>query len=256
MNLSRYFCIFSILLFIAASVHADDYIGLVKKGNKAYSAADYQTALDNYQSAEKDLPESPELDYDIAGALYQQGDYDKAIEKYKKALETKDLDLEAQAHYNLGNTYFKKQDYQNAITSYQNALTINPEDLDAKFNLELARKMLKEQMKPQQQNQDQQQQQDQKKKDQKQQNQQDQKDKQQQGKNGDQQKQQQDQGGKNDKDKKQQEQQAQQQKMEGKKMSKEDAERILNALKDAEQKIQATIRRQNQTDSDYNGKDW
>jgi len=126
------FCLFFIMsIIISASVAAEDYIDLVKKGNEAYSGKKYSEALDFYHSAEPSLPASAELEYNLGGALFQQGKYDEAIERFTKAINTTDLDLEAQAHYNLGNSYFKKGDFQNAITSYQNSLTINPEDLDA-----------------------------------------------------------------------------------------------------------------------------
>jgi tetratricopeptide (TPR) repeat protein len=152
-----------------------------------------------------------------------------------------DPKLEASAHYNLANTYFRMQDYQKAITGYQEALSLNPDDMDAKFNLELSRKMLKEQIKPQQSGNQQQQQQ------QNQQNDQDQND---QNQNQDQsQQQEQNQNDQNE------QQQSKSQKQDDKKMSKEDAERILNALKDDEKDIQKKIQREISA-SGYVGKDW
>ncbi|PWB72262.1 hypothetical protein C3F09_06905, partial [candidate division GN15 bacterium] len=158
-------------LLFAVTAHAD-FIGTVNKGNEAYRKKDYKTALDMYHSAETDRPESPELKYNIAGAQYQRGSFKDAIEQYQGAIKTTDVGLEAQAQYNLGSTYYRMKDYQNAIQSYQEALKLNPRDMDAKFNLELARKMLKEQMSQQQNNQ--QQQQDKQQKQQQQQQQQNQ----------------------------------------------------------------------------------
>ena len=120
-------------------------------------------------------------------------------------------------------------------------LVINPNDLDAKFNLELARKRLKEQIKPEQQKQDQQQQQQQEQ--QQQQNPDEQSDDQKDQQQRDQQDQQ---------DQQQQEQQQQQQQQQ--EMTKEDAERILNALKD-EQELQKQAKKQ-KAGGTYSGKDW
>jgi tetratricopeptide (TPR) repeat protein len=229
------------LLVLIGTAWAADYIEAVDVGNEAYYNGDYTTALEQYRIAEAEIPESPELDYNLAGALYHQGKYEETVERYSRALNTTDITLEAQSHYNLGNTHYRMQDYQNAIMAYQKALEIDPEDVDAKFNLELARKMLKEQIKPeneeqqeQQQQQQEQQQQEEEQQEQEQQQQQQQQDEQQQ---------------------EEQQQQQQPQPQDDQEMSKEDAERILNALRDDEQDIQKDVRRQ-RVRGDYQGKDW
>ena len=234
-------------LLMANSAFGADYIDLVKKGNFAFMNKNYSEAVDYYHQAETDRPETPELEYNIAGALYEQGKYEEAVERFGKSKNSESVALESQANYNLGNTYYKMGDYQNAIKNYEDALKLNPDDMDAKFNLELARKMLKEQMKPEQQDQQDQQQQQQEQQEQQQQQQQEQE---QQDQN-EQQQQQQDQN----QDQKDQQQQQQQQMQQDKEMSKEDAERILNALRDDEQELQKKIKRQVRS-GDYRGKDW
>lgn len=221
----------------AMSVAGEDYVDLVKKGNEAYRQKDYKSALEYYHSAETEIPESLELEYNIAGALHEQGKYEEALDKYTRALNAEDINLEAQAHYNLGNTYVRTGDYQNAIMAYQKALEINPDDLDAKFNLELARKLLKEQIKPEQQQQQdgQQQQQPQPQPDDSAQKEEPEPDQQPNDQNAP------------------QDQQPEQ--MDDKQVSKEDAERILNALRDDEQEIQKKIKREVKV-GEYSGKDW
>lgn len=224
-------------LLLGSSAVAEDYVDLVKKGNESFQQKDYKKALEYYHGAETDLPESLELEYNMAGALYEQGKYEEAVDKYTRALNTDNIALEAQTHYNLGNTYTQMGDYQNAIMAYQRALEINPNDLDAKFNLELARKLLKEQIKPEQQQQDGQQKQPQ------QQPQEDQNAQQEQP----------------EPDQRPQDQNAPQdqqpQQMDDKEVSKEDAERILNALRDDEQDLQKKIKREVKV-GEYTGKDW
>ncbi len=254
MRKSSFATILSLLFVLSASAFAADYVDNVKKGNEAYKAKDYKKAQEYYHNAELQIPESAELDYNMAGTSYQQGEYEGAVDKYTRALKTTDVAVEEQAQYNLGNTYFRSNDYQKAIESYQNALKLNSKDMDAKFNLELARKKLKEQIKPQQQNQNQnkdQQKQDQKDKQNNQQNDQNQdKNKQNQQNQNDQ-----NQDKQNKQDQQQQQQQQKQQQQNAKRMSKEDAERILNALRDDEQNIQKKVRRET-VKSDYSGKDW
>lgn len=230
-----------IMATLISNVAAEDYIDLVKKGNQAFKNQEYQKALEHYRNAETGLPESPELNYNIAGTLFKEGKYEEAVELFGEGLNAIDINDEANSHYNLGSTYFRMGDFQNAISSYQKALEINPDDLDAKFNLELARKRLKEQIQPQQQDQDQQQQQEQQQQEQKDQDQEKQEQDQQQQNEDEQQKQQPD-------------QKPQDQQKQPKEMSKEDAERILNALKD-EQDLQKRIKRQT-TGGNYSGKDW
>lgn len=243
------------ILLIPASIWADDFLDRLKQGNEAFKNKDYQTAVEHYQVAETEKPSLPELEYNLGGALFELGKYEEAVDRYTKATKTPLLDDEAAAQYNLGNTYFRMGDYQNAIQSYQKSLEINPDDMDAKYNLELARKMLKEQMKPE--NQQDQQNQDQQKQNQEQQKQ-DQQDQQNQDQNKDDQSQQNQQSQSDQQDKKdnkddQKQNQGQQQ--EEKKMSKEDAERILNALKDDEKDIQKKVKR-NVRGGSYTGKDW
>ncbi|MFC1478451.1 tetratricopeptide repeat protein [Candidatus Margulisiibacteriota bacterium] len=146
--------------------------------------------------------------------------------------------FQANAHYNLGNTFFQQQGFDDAIKQYERTLKINPEDEDAKFNLELAKKM-KQQQQQQQQKQDKKDQKD--KKDQ--QKSKDQKDKGK-GDKGDQDKQKDQQQGDDKKDQQQQkgaddQKKEQQQKAAAKKryMSKEDAERLLDALKEEQKGI-------------------
>jgi len=234
----QFFLVWLSLLFVVGSVMAEDHIDAVEKGNRAYSEQDYKTALEQYHVAETDIPESPELEYNVAGAFYQQGKYEEALDKFTRSLNSTDIGLEAWGHYNIGNTHYRMGDYQNAILSFEEALNINPDDVDAKFNLELARKMLKEQMKPEEQEQDQQQQQ------QEQQQQQDQEQEQQEEQDQQQQDEQQD-----------QQDQQQQRPQDVQEMSKEDAERILNALRDDEKDIQDKLRR-HRVSGDYRGKDW
>ncbi|MDF1545409.1 MAG: tetratricopeptide repeat protein [bacterium] len=245
------------LLLIGTSAGAEDYIDLVKKGNEAFQQNDFNTALELYHSAETELPESTELQYNMAGALYKEGKYEEAVDLYTKSLNTTDAALGASAHYNLGNTHFRMGDFQNAIKSYENSLSINPEDREAKYNLELARKRLKEQIKPEQQNQDQQnqQQKEQEEQEKKEQEKKEQEQEEQQDQEKEQQQQQQQQQGEQDKEQQEQEQkQPQDAQQEKKEMSREDAERILNGLKD-EQDIQKKMKRA-RTSGNYSGKDW
>jgi tetratricopeptide (TPR) repeat protein len=225
------------MMLLGVSVHADNFTGMANKGNKSFKDGDYSKALEYYHQAEVERPEMPELQYNIGSALYKEGKYEEAAEKFQKSFVTEKIENEAMAQYNLGNVFYKMGDYQKAIQSYQKSLELVPDDLDTKYNLELARKMLKEQLKPQEQDKQQQQQKQ---------------EQQQQQKNQDEQKQEQEQD--QQQQNQEQQKQEQQQYQEGE-MTKEDAERILNALKDDEKEIQKDIR-QMQGPAANQGNDW
>ena len=252
--MNRFLIGLAVFLLCSSAVRAD-YIDAVNQGNEALEKGDYQTALENYHVAETDIPESPELSYNMGLALYGQEAYEEAAERFTHALETENASLGGSAYYNLGNTKFQAQDYVGAIENYVKSLELNPDDMDAKYNLELARKMLKENSEKQEGDQQQEQKPegdgekdedgDKSKKD-------DEGDKQQEDQEGKQKQENQD--GKPGEEEKDQEGQAVKPD-DSKPMSKEDAERILNALKDDERDVQKKLKRV-MSQSNYNGKDW
>lgn len=239
---------------------ADSFSSLNKKGNKAYKAGEelllkgeknkaletYEKALKYYRDAEIEKPESPELSYNIANVMYQQEKYQDALEKYYKGLSVDDPKSQAATYYNMGNALYRSGKYEEAIQAYQKCLDTTPEDENAKYNIEFVRKKMKEMLDKEAQRQQKQQQQQQKEETAKQS--QEQKQNQEEGQKEEQQAQSQ------EEQKKQEEQQQQMKPKEG--MTKEDAERILNALKDDEKDVQKKQKRLTQTQGRRGGKDW
>lgn len=232
----RRFCLVLCAVLIgSSSVLAESYASLNEKGNEAFSKGDYKTALDFYQRAQIERPETPPLYYNHANALTETKGFEEAVEEYQKALKTNDTVLLARTNYNIGNSHFLQGSYARAIDAYQKALELNPDDLDTKYNLELTRKRLAEQRskhQPQQNNQGQQPRPDEK---------------------SDQQKQslepQEDEKGQPQQDQNKREPQRQPNKDQ---MSKEDALRILRALKEGERRNLM----HKKTLEAYQGKDW
>jgi len=72
----------------------------------------------------------------LADSAYSAGEYATAIDLYESLL----IDGEsAVLYYNLGNAYYKVDDMSRAILNYERALRLNPSDKDVRFNLDLAR---------------------------------------------------------------------------------------------------------------------
>lgn len=78
-------------------------------------------------------PTSPQAQFDLGNALYQQGQLDAAVEAYKAAIE---LDPQYTAAYaNLGVTYYQLQQFELAARQYEKALELDPNDGDVAYNL-------------------------------------------------------------------------------------------------------------------------
>ena len=75
-------------------------------------------------------------------ALYEQGDYAGAIEKYQ-LLNHGGVDAAA-LYYNLGNAFYKSNDLGRAVLFYERSLRLNPRSRDVKENLDLVRTQLKD----------------------------------------------------------------------------------------------------------------
>ncbi len=251
------FCLFVIITMIffkASLAFGGSFSSLNKKGNKAYSrgkellqngkkneaAEVLEEALKFYRDAEIEKPESPELSYNLGNVMYQQEKYQDGLERYFKASSSDKLQHQSWAYYNLGNSFYRSGKYPEAIQAYQKCLELTPDDEDAKYNLEFVRKKMKEMLdKESQRQQGQKQQQNQQQEKQQKQDQQQQEEQ---------------------KDQSQASQPEEEQKQEQLKpkegMTKEDAERILNALKDDEKESLAKQKRAPRGRGKRGGKDW
>ncbi|KPL02233.1 MAG: hypothetical protein AMJ90_06400 [candidate division Zixibacteria bacterium SM23_73_2] len=211
---------------------SDSYSSLNNKGNKHYNQGLYDQALKYYQKAEIENPASPEVSYNLGSAFYQKQNYQEALSSYNKALNLEDsLDL-ANTYYNLGNTFYRSGKYQEAIGAYQRCLEINPEDEDAKFNLELVKKKTEKML----QNEKERQEEENKEKKEKREDQKKQEEQKGQQKQQEKQKQSQPEEKKGEQEKREREKIQPPTPKEG--MTKEDAERILNSIKDDEKELQ------------------
>ncbi len=121
-----------------------------EEGNQHYVDQAYEDALRAYTEAQVELPEAPELFYDIGNVLYRQGDLAGAEEAWTRAMASADQDLLADIAHNLGNARYQRQAYQEAVQAYSQALGARPDDRETKRNLELALRELQAQQQQQQ----------------------------------------------------------------------------------------------------------
>ena len=203
-----------------------------KKGNEAYRKGRYDQALTQYQRGMQSLPGERILSYNSGSALLQQGKLDDALKSLMAGAGDPRKAVRAPALYNSGNALFAADKLPEAGSAYREAILSDSEDLDAKFNYELTQYRLKKQQQEQEKNKDQ-------KKDQKDKKDQNNQDQSQDQKNQEkQQQQQQDQNQENQAQNQQQPNEKQEQGEEEQEqprpaslLSKQEAERLLDALK-------------------------
>lgn len=213
-----------ITCLLASSVYAQSDREKIRKANELFKAEQYEEALNLYRDAELDNPESAKIWYNIGNTFYKQEKFEEAFKEYIEVLTAPDADLQFRSYYNMGNALYRMDELERSILSYTEALRRNPDDFESKSNLEFVRNKLKEQSNNEKsgrgqedrEEQDQQQQQ-QEKRDQEQQ----QDEKQEQG----------DQQNPADQEPRRQEQK------EDQNISREEAERILNALQNDEKDL-------------------
>lgn len=228
------------LLALCLSAQAQANRHQLREGNRQYNKQHYDKAEVAYRKALERDSNDFRGQYNLANNLYRQEKYDEAARHYQQALASKDATgkQRAQALHNQGNSYLKNaqkseqmQGLQQAVNCYQEALKLDPKNDDTRYNLAYARRLLQQQQQQQQQQGQGQNQQNKDQQNKDQQNQQNQQDQQQQdGQDQNQDRQQ----GQQDQQQNQQQQQQQQRQQAGQDRRKQDAERMLEAVKNNE----------------------
>lgn len=115
----------------------------IRSGNKFYGKAEYSEAEISYRKALEKQPDSYEANFNLADALYKQKRYDEAAGLNEQlAADSARLDNAASAYFNQGNALFQQRKLQEALEAYKNSLRLNPADMEAKFNYAYTKKKL------------------------------------------------------------------------------------------------------------------
>lgn len=234
-------CSLCFMLLSVCGVMAQSAGIQIHKGNEAYRSSDYNASVEYYDEALEKDGDRTEARFNRANALLrksakmaeeaakmqdqemQQSAMEAAVEMNKKAasdfeslakLAETDEDRN-KALFNQGNAHLLSGDVDKSIEAYKGALRINPEDEAARYNLAYAMKLKQDQENQQQDQQDQDQEQEKDENQEQEQNQD-----------------QQDQNQEND-----QEQEPDQ----PDELSKEDAEKLLEAMMQREKELQEEL---------------
>jgi len=136
------FCSFALApgLVLAESVDSN-----IQAGISNYRQQNFEQAELNFSKAQKQRPDNPELNYNLANSHYKNGKYHEALQSYTQAAGNETPPgLRQNSLYNSGNALYRLGKLEESITAYQKVLELNPKDMDAKFNLEFVREKLKE----------------------------------------------------------------------------------------------------------------
>lgn len=212
-----------LLLMLSVMAQAQTDRQLVRQGNKQYRLGNSAEAEVLYRKAVEKNPRNAQANYNLGNALMLQRKDSLSISQLEAAakLETNPK-RRAQAYHNMGVICQQHQMFGEAIEAYKESLRNNPTDHETRYNLELCKRQ------------------------QKQQNQQDQnKDKKENKDNKDNKDKQQQEQQKQDEQKKKDDQK-QQQKQQEPKMSRENAEQMLNAAIQEEKQTQERMKKAQQ----------
>ena len=158
------------LLMLSLTSFAGTTTGLIRKGNRHYNKKEYVKALENYSRAWVKSPENSKIQFNAGAALYKLEEFEKAVQAFDNASteesitssgpadsrpslelsgsrspsrKAKGRELARNALYNKGNALFKAGEYKQAAQSYIRALLLDPKDSKAKHNLQMALERLK-----------------------------------------------------------------------------------------------------------------
>lgn len=221
-----------VLVLFALCGFAQKEKQFIHNGNKQYVDKKYSEAEKNYKQGLNKNKESYKASFNLGDAYYKQGKYEEAAEQFQQLTHRPvSKDTLSKAYHNLGNSLLQSKKYEESVNAYKNALKNNPDDEDTRYNLAYAQKMLQQQ---QQQQQNDKNKENKDKKDDKENKDQDKKDKDK--KDQDQKNDQKDDKGEKNKEQQKQKQQGQ--------ISKEDAQRLLDALQNDEKNLQDKMKKE------------
>lgn len=219
-----YIAIICLLAGSLSDLQAQEERRFIRKGTEQYNEGNFLESENEYWRALDKNNNSFEARFNVAATLFKQEKFEEAIKQLQAlSAQTTDKQQLGQIYHNIGNSYLGLKDIDKGIEAYKTALKNNPLDDETRYNLIAAMKMKQEQDKQDQQQQEQQQQQ------QEQEQQQDQQDQ-------------------------EQEQQQQQQQQQG--ISRENAERILQAMEQDEKELQEKMNKKKEAQPVKIEKNW
>lgn len=120
----------------------------IRQGNKAFRSMKYDQAEVSYRKALGKNPSNSQALYNMGCVLMQKentsGADSLAVETFKKAAKAEvNKRRKAMSYHNMGVIFQQARDFQQAIEAYKEALRNNPKDNQTRYNLALCQRQLK-----------------------------------------------------------------------------------------------------------------
>lgn len=123
----------------------------IRQGNRQFRMGNADKAEVEYRKAIVKKNNNPQANYNLGCALMQQQKDSLAMVQFDKAskMETSKF-RRSMSYHNMGVIAQRHQQYGPAIKCYQEALRLNPNDNETRYNMILCKKLMKNQNQPQQ----------------------------------------------------------------------------------------------------------
>lgn len=133
-----------LVLAPAASMAQNDRM-LIRQGNRQFHSQQYEKAEATFRKAVAVKPNNPEAQYNLGCALMAQQKDSMAIKCFQRAGELQPNKLRrAQVYHNMGVIFQQHKQWSEAIEAYKESLRMNPKDNETRYNLALCMKQKKD----------------------------------------------------------------------------------------------------------------
>ena len=116
-----------------------------RRAKNAWLEGNYHNAEKEFRNNAIENPNEGLLRYNLGTSLYKNENMEEAQKEFELSLNDKDFQYRDRAFHNLGNIAYKSGDYEQALENYRKALRENPDNLEARKNFEMTRLMLQQQ---------------------------------------------------------------------------------------------------------------
>lgn len=129
---------------ISGSCMAQNDRSLIRQGNRAARSNALTEAETAYRKAISANRENSQAIYNLAIVQLAQSKTKEAMKSFRQAAELEKVPRrKAKSYHNIGTIYQNQRQYQPAIEAYKEALRLDPENFKTRYNLALCKKLLK-----------------------------------------------------------------------------------------------------------------
>ena len=154
LRLRRLCLLLGLLLISTAAALAQNDRTFIRQGNRQYKARKWTAAEVQYRKAIARNTNNPQAVYNLGCALMMQQKDSLAMQQFAKSadMQTTNKIRRAKSFHNMGVIMQNHQEFAKAIECYKMALRNNPQDNETRYNLALCKHQLKNQKNQQNQN--------------------------------------------------------------------------------------------------------